>query len=52
MKKFCEVEEIGKLDAFKEKGISKETKITHVSAHFNSFAACEFFIPDVRKMDR
>ena len=41
MKEFCDVEEIRKLDAFKEKGVSKTTKITHVSAHFNSFAACE-----------
>lgn len=44
MKKFCDMDEVSKLEGFKEKAISKDTKITHVSAHFNTFAACESLV--------
>ncbi|GAA5966244.1 hypothetical protein JCM3765_002570 [Sporobolomyces pararoseus] len=39
MSTFCETSEISKLDGFKEKPLGENVKITHVSAHFNSFAA-------------
>ncbi|GAA5987077.1 hypothetical protein JCM5350_003750 [Sporobolomyces pararoseus] len=39
MNKFCETSEISKLGAFEKKPLGENVKITHVSAHFNSFAA-------------
>ncbi|GAA5925200.1 hypothetical protein JCM1841_004683 [Sporobolomyces salmonicolor] len=39
MERFCRMEEVAKLDGFKEKGIAPGTQITHISAHFKSFAA-------------
>ncbi|GAA5904446.1 uncharacterized protein JCM6883_006494 [Sporobolomyces salmoneus] len=39
MSNFCEREEIAKLGEFKDKPLAENLKITHVSAHFNSFAA-------------
>lgn len=45
MSRFCEMEEISKLDEFKNKTISRDLRITHVSAHFNSFAACMSTFP-------
>lgn len=45
MNRFCDMEEISKLDEFKEKSISRDLRITHVSAHFNSFAACMSTFP-------
>jgi len=41
MSRFCELGEIAKLDHFEGNDLSKNCKITHVSAHFNSFAVCE-----------
>ncbi|GAA5897494.1 hypothetical protein JCM5296_001142 [Sporobolomyces johnsonii] len=39
MRRFCDVEEVAKLEGFKERGIASGTQITHISAHFRSFAA-------------
>ncbi|GAA5885629.1 hypothetical protein JCM6882_007502 [Rhodosporidiobolus microsporus] len=39
MSRFCDMEEVGQLDAFRETGIAPGTRITHVSAQFHSFAA-------------
>ncbi|GAA6062144.1 hypothetical protein JCM10212_003179 [Sporobolomyces blumeae] len=39
MSRFCEMDQVEKLPAFDDGKISSDTRITHVTAHFNSFAA-------------
>ncbi|BGP31748.1 hypothetical protein JCM10296v2_003522 [Rhodotorula toruloides] len=39
MRKFCDVDELAKLEGFAEKGVAPGTRVTHVSAHFRCFAA-------------
>lgn len=40
MRRFCDVDELSKLEGFGTNGVAPGTHITHVSAHFRSFAAC------------
>lgn len=44
MRKFCDMGEVAKLAGFATNGVAPGTRITHVSAHFRSFAACEFHV--------
>ncbi|BGP24327.1 hypothetical protein JCM10295v2_003237 [Rhodotorula toruloides] len=39
MRKFCDVDELARLEGFAKNGVAPGTRITHVSAHFRSFAA-------------
>ncbi|GAA6050234.1 hypothetical protein JCM3770_002749 [Rhodotorula araucariae] len=39
LRRFCDMGEVARLDGFKAGGVASGTRITHVSAHFNSFAA-------------
>ncbi|BGP39721.1 hypothetical protein JCM10449v2_003672 [Rhodotorula kratochvilovae] len=39
LRRFCEMNEVARLDGFRETGITSGTRITHISAHFDSFAA-------------
>lgn len=41
MSKFCDVNEIRNLDAFKDSPPPPSTVVTHITAHFHSFAVCE-----------
>lgn len=41
MSRFCDIEQIRSLDAFKHSPPPPSTRITHVSAHFQSFSVCE-----------
>lgn len=41
MNRFCDIEQIRSLDAFKDSPPPSSTRITHVSAHFQSFSVCE-----------
>lgn len=41
MKLFCDVDHLAKSGDYTNLPSSSSTRITHISAHFNSFAACE-----------
>lgn len=42
MSKFCDVNEIKTLDAFTDSPPPPSTVVTHITAHFHSFAVCEW----------
>lgn len=43
MSRFCDMEQIRSLEGFGESPPPPTTKVTHVSAHFHSFAVCEWY---------
>lgn len=51
MSRFCDIEQIRSHDALKDSPPPSSTRITHVSAHFQSFSVCVWRSPITRRVE-